>query len=490
MAGWDVQFNNDSFISAGRRNFQFDNLLTEFNSPNSGDNNDITGLGSDTFESALQSGVGRINYNYAEKYFLEVSGRYDGSSIFAPENRYGFFPSVSAGWMISEEEFLNTDALDFLKLRASYGVSGNNRVNGSYFSNIAFGTYYFGLGDIVEPTASEGSIPFRDLKWETTHTTNFGVDFSVSNGIIGGSLDVYNKVTQDILLPSPVPGTVGTGRAGPAINAGNVKNTGFELTLNHSNTLSNGLTYNLSVNGGYNKNEITELTDAFTEFSTSYRVGDPLGSVYGYVSDGILTTQAEVDAYKAEITSGINPGTTMGDIKYVDQNGDGKLNFEDNVLIARTLPQINYGIAFNANWKNFDLQLFFQGTANSKQYRANDLFGNSGWIPPEAKDAWSADNVDGSYPRLLLFAQQTYFQNFYTTSSYWTFNSAYFRLKNLQVGYTLPLDQVEFIDNARLYFTGTNLLTVSDFRDGFDPESNGLGIPPLKTLSLGVNVKF
>ncbi|MDX1326395.1 MAG: TonB-dependent receptor [Arenibacter sp.] len=490
LAGWDLQFNKDSFISASRNNFQFDNLLTEFSSPNSGDNDDITGLSSNTGESALQSGVGRLNYNFDEKYFLELTGRYDGSSVFAPENRYGFFPSVSTGWMISKENFFNSTVLNQLKLRASYGTTGNNRVSGSYFSNISFGTYYFGMGDIVEPTAAEGGVPFRDLKWETTSTANIGLDFTLSSGLLSGSVDYYIKDTRDILLPSPVPGTVGTGRSGPAINAGNVQNRGLELILSHNKTLSNGLSYGVSLNGTYNNNEITELTDAFSKFDTNYRVGDALGTVYGYVADGILSTQVEVDEYKAAITSGISPNTTMGDIRYVDHNDDGVLNFEDNVAIAETIPKITYGVNLNAEWKNFDMQMFFQGTGKAKDYRSNDLFGNSAWIPEEATDAWSPSNTDGSYPRLLLYAQQTYFQNFDTTSSFWTFKSSYLRLKNIQFGYTIPIKENNYVQKARLYFTGTNLLTVSDFRPGFDPESNGLSVPPLKSFALGVNINF
>ena len=490
LAGWDVQFNKDSWINGSRRNFQFDNLLTELSAPNSGDNDDITGLGSNTGESALQSGLGRINYDFDEKYFLELSARYDGSSIFAPETRYGFFPSASAAWIISKEDFFNSNTIDYFKLRASVGQIGNNRVNGSYFSNIAFGSYYFGAGDIVGSTAAEGGTPFRDLKWETTTTTNFGIDFSVNKGIIAGSLDYYIKNTDDILLGSPVPGTVGTYRSGPAINAGSVKNAGIELVLSHDNILSNGLRYGIAFNGTYNKNEITELTDAFSKFSTSYRVGDELGTVYGFEADGLLTSQAEVDIYKAAITSGISGATSMGDIKYIDQNGDGKLDFEDRIAIAETLPKMTYGINLNADWKNFDVQVFFQGTSKSKEHKINDLFGNSSWIPEEAGNAWSATNTDGTYPRLFLFGQQTYNQNFGTTSSYWTFNSSYLRLKNLQLGYTIPIKENNYINKARIYFTGTNLLTWSDFRPGFDPESESLDIPPLKTFSLGVNINF
>ena len=490
LAGWDVQFDKNSFISAGRRAFQSDDLLTEFNAPNSGDNDDISNLSSNTFESALQSAVGRINYNFAEKYLLEISGRYDGSSIFAPETRYGFFPAVSAGWMISEEDFFNSKTFDYLKLRGSYGVSGNNRVSGSYFSTLLFDTYFFGDGSVVGATATEGGIPFRDLKWETTKTTDIGLDFSVGNGVLSGSLDFYRKITDDILLPSPVAGTVGTGRSGPAINAGSVKNTGFELSLTHNNSIGEDFGYSVSLNGTYNKNEILELTESFSEFDTNYRVGDPFGAIYGFEADGILSSQAEVDAYNAEITSGINPNTSPGDIRYKDINGDGRLDFEDNVLIAETLPKVTWGLNLSADWKNFDVQAFLQGVGGNQLRRFNDLFGNFSWIPEEAADAWSPQNPNGTYPRLLLFGQQTYFDNFYTASDYWVFNAAYLRLKNLQIGYTLPLRNDKLFRSVRLFVTGTNLVTISDFRPGFDPESNNFSIPPLKTYALGLNVKF
>ncbi|GGZ13065.1 SusC/RagA family TonB-linked outer membrane protein [Echinicola pacifica] len=490
LGGWDVQFDKYSFLSASRVNFQFDDLLTEFNAPNSGDKEDITGLNSNTTESALQSAVARVNYNYAERYFIELAGRYDGSSVFAPEHRYGFFPAASAGWLISRENFFGFESMDMLKLRASYGVSGNNGVNGSYFSNIVFGTYYFGAGDQVVVTAAEGGIPFRNLKWETTNSANIGIDFSFNSGKFGGSIDVYNKITKDILLPSPVQGTIGTNRIGPAINAGKVKNSGIELSLNHRNTLGNGLHYGITLVGSYNDNEIIELTDAFSEYSTSYRKGDPLGAIYGYESDGILKSEAEAEAYRSSLSSGINPNTSAGDIKYIDHNGDGKLDFEDRVVIAETVPKISYGLTLDGNWKNFDFQAFIQGVGKTQQYSSNDLFGNFAWIPEEAQDAWSPDNQSGTYPRLLLYGQQTYFQNFSTTSDFWSFDGSYLRLKNIQLGYTLPLTKNRFFESLRVYLTGTNVLTASSFRPGFDPESNGLNIPPLKTYTLGLNVKF
>ena len=489
LAGWDVQFNKGSFLSAGRRDFQFNDMLTELNAPNSGDPEDLFSVGSNTSESALQSGFGRINYNFDEKYFVEVAARYDGSSVFAPETRYGFFPAASAGWMISKEDFFSVTDVDFLKLRTSYGLAGNNSVSGSYFSNISFGNYYFGDGSNVAVTAAEGGIPFRGLRWETTTSFNLGVDASYRNGFITGSLDFYNKITDDILLPSPVPGTVGTYRAGPAINAGSVKNSGVEIVLGHNNSFSNGLTYGVNFNMSINNNEILELTDAFSEFSSSYRVGDPLGTIYGYKSGGILRSAEEVAAYQASIDNA-NPNLQPGDLAYVDANGDGTLNFKDVVSLGATIPKFTYGVTLNASWKGFDAQLFLQGIAKTEQYKSTDLFGNYEWIPPEAKDAYSADNTDGEYPRLLLFAQQTYFHNFYTTSSYWTFNGAYMRLKNLQLGYTVPLPNQKYVSGVRVYFTGDNVFTMSDFRPGYDPESNGLTIPPLRSFTLGLNIKF
>lgn len=490
LGGWDVQFNKDSFLTAGRENFQFDDFLTEFDSPNSEDKEDITNLSSNTFENVLQSAVGRIDYNYAGKYLLTLVGRYDGSSIFAPENRYGFFPAISAGWLISKEDFYTSETLNYLKLRASYGVTGNNRVDGSYFSNILFGKYFFGQDERVGVTANEADLPFRDLTWETTKTSNIGIDFNIKNRVLEGSIDVYRKITDDILLPSPVPGTVGTNRNGPAINAGKVQNTGVELSLSHRNSISKDFSYGISVNGSYNKNEILDLTEEFSEYSTDYRVGDPLGAVYGYVADGILSSETELQEYKGSITSGVDPNTSLGDIKYMDVNGDGKLDFKDKVVIAETVPRINWGFRLNAQYKNFDFQAFFQGVAKTKQYRSTDLFGNYSWIPQEATDAWSPENTDGTYPRVLLYGQQTYFRNFDTTSSFWAFNAAYLRLKDIQIGFNLPLGEQRFLEKVRIYVKGTNLLTVSDFRPGFDPESSGLGIPPLKTFSMGLNINF
>lgn len=490
LGGWDLQFNKDSFLTAGRENFQFDDYISEFDSPNSGDKEDITNLSSNTFEKVLQSAVGRIDYNYAGKYLLTLVGRYDGSSIFAPENRYGFFPAVSAGWLISKEDFYTSETLNYLKLRASYGVTGNNRVDGSYFSNILFGTYYFGMGDSVGVTANEAELPFRDLSWETTKTANIGIDFSIKNRLLEASIDVYRKITDDILLPSPVSGTVGTNRVGPAINAGKVQNTGLELTLSHRNTISKDFSYGISGNVSYNKNEILDLTDEFSEFSTDYRVGDPLGAVYGYVADGIISSDAELQAYKNSISSGVDPNTSLGDIKYIDANLDGKLDFKDKMVIAETVPRVNWGLRLNAQYKNFDFQAFFQGVGKTQQYRSTDLFGNYSWIPQEATDAWSSENTNGTYPRVLLYGQQTYFRNFDTTSSFWAFNAAYLRLKDIQIGFNIPIGEQSLLEKVRLYVKGTNVLTVSDFRPGFDPESSGLGIPPLKTFSMGLNINF
>lgn len=489
LGGWDVQFNKSSFLRGGRQEFQFDELLTELDAPNSGDKSDILQLSSNTSERALQSAVARINYSYAGKYLLEMTGRYDGSSNFAPETRYGFFPAISVGWMMSDEGFFNTGFFDYLKLRASYGSSGNNRVQGSYFSPVAFSSYYFGDGDAVALTAAEGGIPFRGLRWEVTTTSNIGIEFSILERILSGEIDIYNKITDDILLESPVQGVVGTNRSGPAINAGKVRNSGIELILTHRRKITEDLSYSITLNGSYNKNKIVELTDAFSEYG-NLRVGDPLGSIYGYINDGILSSAAEAEAYTSSITSGLHPNTSAGDISYRDVNGDGILNFEDQVLIGETIPRITGGLRLQSNWKNFDLQIFFQGVGKAQQYNFTDLFGNYGWIPVEAEDRWSESNTSGTYPRPLLNGQLTYTQNFYTSSDYWVFNAAYLRLKNIQLGYTFPLPENKFVDRVRVYFTSTNPWTASNFRPGFDPEANGLSIPPLKSYILGLNVEF
>lgn len=490
LGGWDVEFDKSSFLSGSRQAFQFNNLLTELSAPNSGDPKDITGLASNTSESVLQSAVGRINYNFMSKYLLEFSARYDGSSNFAPETRYGFFPAVSAGWFLSKEKFFNVNNVDYLKIRGSYGSSGNNRVAGTYYSLMSFGSYYFD-NNTVGITASEGAPAFRNLRWEKTTSLNGGLDFSFYKGLISGSLDIYRKITNDILLPSPVPGTVGTYRNGPPINAGSVKNSGVEIVLNHQNKIGN-VHYNISFNGAYNKSKVLTLTDAFSPYSTSYRVGDELGVIYGYKAGGIFKTPEEAQSYLANtVTQGLSSETTAGDITYKDINGDKTLDFKDVVPIAHTLPKFTYGANLGASWKQFDMQIFVQGVAGVQGYYQNDLFGNYAWIPQEALNSWSQNNPNGNYPRPLLYATKTYFQNFSTSSGFWSYNAAYLRIKNVQLGYNIPFNSNKVFQSARIYLAATNLFTWQHYREGFDPESPTFAaVPTLKTFSVGLNVKF
>lgn len=489
LAGWDLEFYKESNFSAGRQKFQFDKLLTELSSPNSGDKKDITGLSSNTYKSALQSAVGRVNYSFAEKYLVQFSARYDGSSNFAPETRYGFFPAVSLGWLLSKEGFFKLENFDNFKLRASYGTSGNNNVSGSYLSFMSFGTYYFDNSS-VGSTASEGSPSFRNLKWEKTTTFNTGIDFSIYKGLFSGSFDFYNKRTDDILLPSPIAGTVGTNRNGPAINAGSVRNSGIEILLTHERSIRS-FNYNVSFNLSYNKSKIVSLTSAFSPYSTSYRVGDELGVTYGYISQGIFRTNQEASEYLLKVKQGMSAQTSAGDIGYKDINQDGIIDYKDVVPIAKTLPKILYGSNIGLGWKNFDFQLFLQGVAKVQGYYSNDMFGNSSWIPQEALSSWSKDNPNGNYPKPLLYGTKTYFQNFGTTSSFWAFNAAYLRIKKLELGYKVVLPSKNVIQSLRLYLSGTNLFTIDHYRDGFDPESPSFAaIPSLRTYSIGLNVKF
>ena len=490
LGGWDVEFDKSSSLSGARQGLLFNELITELSAPNSGDPNDILDLSSNTIKSVLQSAVGRINYNYQSKYLLEITARYDGSSIFAPETRYGFFPAVSAGWFLSKEKFFNVPNIDYLKIRGSYGTSGNNRVSGTYYSLMTFGSYYFDP-NTVGVTAGEGSPAFRNLKWEKTTSANGGVDFSFYNGLISGSLDIYRKITNDILLPSPVPGTVGTNRNGPPINAGSVRNSGFEFVLNHENHIGN-VHYNISLNGAYNKSKILTLTDAFSPYSTNYRVGDELGVIYGYKSGGIFKTADQAASYLSKtVTQGLSSETTAGDIIYKDLNGDQTLNFKDVIPIAHTLPRFTYAARLGASWKKFDIQIFLQGVAGVQGYYRNDLFGNYAWIPQEALNSLTQSNPNGNYPRPLLYGTKTYYQNFYTNSDFWSYNAAYLRVKNVQLGYNIPFNSKKILQSARLYLAATNLFTVQHYREGFDPESPTFAtVPTLKTFSVGLNVNF
>ncbi|OHX64152.1 SusC/RagA family TonB-linked outer membrane protein [Flammeovirga pacifica] len=439
----------------------------------------------------LQSYFGRLNYNFDGKYLLEGNLRADVSSRFKPGNRTGIFPSVSAGWRLAEESFFKDNVSEnFIadaKIRASYGQLGNQAVfddNYPWMPRIANADYPF--YNEMNVGKAQTTMVVDDISWETTHTYNLGVDLDFFQGKLGASFDVFKKVTDDILLRLPVSST--SGLTAPVRNAGQLENQGWEIDLRYNNETKGGLRYSIGANVSSFQNTITDLKGAYSEFAPDFREGDAIGTIYGYKNLGIYTDQKQVDLDNAArngdkdaIASG-GIGQTrdvrLGDIRYADVNGDGQVNFEDMVNIGNTLAKLTYGINVDLGYKSWDFSMFWQGAGNIDGYAANLRYAGNGEvnIREEARDTYNEiSNPTGTFPRISVNGNTQNEQ----VSDYWVQSAAYLRLKNIQVGYTLPAGATKAInvEKMRFYVSGQNVLTFTNFDSGLDPEM----VAPMQT---------
>lgn len=481
--GFQQEDQINKWISARREVFP----LPEYQQINSGNRaNELTG-GSAT-QWALRSLFGRVTYNYRERYLFEANVRRDGSSRFAKGNHFGVFPSFSAGWRISEEAFMkNVTMVDQLKLRASWGQLGNQNIGlYPYASFMVLGgadqDYVFNNAN--SPGAALNSMANPDIRWETSESTDVGLEFNLF-GKLDVSLDYYYRLTKDILLPLNIPLTLGLGA--PYQNAGTVENKGFDFMMNYRNRVGE-FNYGVMVNLSDVKNNILDMKGIENTGRTVNREGSPIGSFFGYVAEGLFQSQEEVDNHATQFGD-IGPG----DIKYKDLNNDGVINDRDQTVIGSPIPRYTFGARFNADYKGFDFSLFLQGVGKADGY----LFGQGimpfyegGTVQEQHKDRWTPDNPNAYYPRLAW--NQT---NNVQTSSFWMKNAAYMRLQNLQIGYTFPKTMTESIkiQNLRIYVSGRNLLTFDNFYEGYDPEapvSNGGWYPQMTSYTVGLNVNF
>jgi TonB-linked SusC/RagA family outer membrane protein len=447
----------------------------------------------DGFESAwgLRSYFGRLNYNYSEKYFVEVNARYDGSSRFTGDNRYSFFPSFSGAWRISKEKFWGdlSNIADELKIRGSWGKTGNQSVGlYSYLETLAARDYSFG-GTPVQGLY-QATLANKDLTWETTIQSNIGVDASFLNGKFGITFDYYKKMTEGILLSLPIPLTLGLNA--PPQNAGNVENKGWELAISHKSAIRDfhyGIVFNISDV----RNKITNLAGTGPYINDDYWVttiqkeGIPINSFLGYKTLGMFQSQEEADNYPT-----LFPGTKPGDLKYMDVNGDGVLNSSDMIPIGSNIPHFTYGLNMNFDYKNFDLNLFLQGVGKS-QAMIGEWAGNVPWqsfVMDFQNDYWTPEHTNAKYPRPEAFADKNW-----VNADFWIVNSAYLKLKNIQLGYTLPssLTQRAKIQRLRFYIAASNVFTISKVNKwGFDPEFNTSlrSYPQLGLRTIGLNLTF
>ncbi|BDD01184.1 TonB-dependent receptor [Persicobacter psychrovividus] len=430
------------------------------------------------FDWALQSVFGRVNYAYDGKYLFEANLRSDISSRFAPENRVGYFPSVSLGWRVSEEPFFKNNvpssAISDLKLRASIGTLGNQNVTGYYPYIPLIGGADYPFNNELALGKAQLAMTIPDITWETTTTYNAGMDIDFFDGKLGASLDVFRKVTDDILLQLPVSATAGMNN--PFINAGQLVNNGWELDLRYNNQTDNGFKYGIGANVSQFKNELTELAGAYSEYSDKFRQGDAIGTIYGYRNAGLYRDQAEVDRDNAKRANHeLNNGgvgqlndVKLGDLKFEDINGDGIINYKDQVDIGNTLPKVTFGFNFDASYKNWDFSMFWQGVTDIEGYVGLSVYPGDG--KTSLRDFMSdmyhpTANPNGAYPRMSVNGNS---QN-KNINDFWVQDASYLRLKNLQIGYSIPMKKYG-VSKARVYVSGQNLLTFTKFDKGFDPE--------------------
>jgi len=468
-------------------------------------------------EYSLVSYFGRINYSYDDKYLIQASVRRDGSSKFGKNNRYGVFPSFALGWKITDEKFMeNQNILDFLKLRMSWGQAGNDSALG-YYDYVALisqgksqndGGYVFGnpqtssLGSIARDLQND------DLQWETNISSNYGLDFALLNNKLSGAMNYYKSSTEDLLITKVVSPSAGINS--PVVNVGAFENKGFEFELGYKNN-DNEFHYSAFTTFTTINSEVTKLSSedqvlygvglkyGSDHFVNQTKVGYEPGAFFLPTADGIFQNQAEIDAHSLNGEL-IQPEAAPGDIRFVDQNNDGLINNDDASYQGTAIPKYEYSISFNSDYKGFDFNIFFQGVGGNKIYNGNDfemLGMDSGRnFKTETLNAWTPSNTNTDIPRAILGDPN---QNTRASTRFLE-NGGYFRVKTIQLGYSLDNTILESIQmsKCRVYLTGQNLFTFTNY-SGLDPEVGGSilsrGIdrslyPKYKSFILGVQLQF
>ena len=507
LLGWHTEKYNYKYQKAVRKKFP-NNELTDMNA---GDASTQSNEGY-TAELAMISWFARINYDFAGKYLLEANIRADASSRFAEGHRWGYFPSFSGAWRISEEAFMESAKdswLSGLKIRASWGQLGNQDAlsgsNNDYYP--ALNTYNldskYAFGGSLNSGYYQRKYRLETISWEKASTWGVGVDFTLFNKL-NGSLDYYNRKTTGIIMDVTVPKEFALDAYKD--NVGSMRNSGIEINLSY-NTKIGQVDFGLAGNFSYNKNEILDLgggdpnkyLDATNGYSQRNKVGEAMNSYYIYRADGFFNSQEEADAYTAKYGNPFGKTFKAGDLRYVDTNKDGKLTADDREYCGSSDPKIIYGFNINAGWKGIDLSLMFNGAAGVKRlFDGYEVYGNfSGDAAHPAtiwRDAWTPDNHDASMPR-IFYDTNSASSSRSVQSDFWLQDTSYLRLKNLQLGYTLPKGWLNSVgvENIRIYYSVENLLTFDKMKINIDPESTSQRLssyPLLRTHAFGVNVTF
>ena len=504
LLGYSAQRNSGETQGGTKEGIPVDNLKDaslQFPVPRA--NSDFYG---GEYLNTLNSVFGRLTYDYDQKYLFNGIIRRDGSSRFGPNNKYGYFPSASIGWVASRESFFpQNDVVNLLKFRASYGVTGNDNIGDfRYLSTVSGGRNYTlgnsaGLTNGVSPDALSNP----DLKWEETSSTDIGIDATLFNKL-SITADWYTKKTTGMLLDVAVPLYVGNN--GPVGNIADLTNEGIELELGYSDNIGE-FSYKISANGALLKNRIGYLGDDKEYLGgqtitpaglevTRTGVGHAIGSFYGFRSDGLFQNQQQINDYKNADGNPIQPEARPGDIKFRDLNGDGLINDSDREFIGDPTPKFTYGMTFSAAYKGFDVLVFGQGSAGNQIFNGLRRFDlPSSNYTTDILNRWTGEGTSNTTPRLAMEDNN---KNYSRVSSLFLESGSYFRIKTVQLGYSLPNNVVKKagLSKLRLYVMANNLFTFTEY-GGYDPEIGGgsFGIdrgfyPQARTLFLGLNVGF
>ena len=464
-------------------------------------NERVEGSGKD---HKLASVFGRVNYNYDEKYLLEAVLRRDGSSNFGDKHKYAIFPSVSVGWTITREKFMENRPswIDLIKVRASWGQNGNESIGAFGYTSMMSMKYNAVTGGLVHTGAKPSGYVNSDLKWETSEQTDLGLDFRFLKNSLTFSIDYFNKKTKDMLMDVSLPEY--TGYSTMRTNIGTVKNEGIEMEASYR-FRAGKVNVDLGANASYVKNKVVVLGSARKALDilggglggevTMMESGMPYGYFYGYKTNGIFQNKAEIDAYVNEKGEKIQPNAVPGDVRYVDLDGNGKISGDDRTMIGDPNPDWTYGFSLGLDWNNFDLHAFFQGAAGNQIYkfyrRANITYANwdRSWL-----NRWHGEGTSNKLPRL---DEGDPHHNTTWVSDLFVEDGSYLRMKVLQLGYQLPqrLTEKAFIKKLRLFVQAENLFTITGYT-GYDPEvgtRNGFDggtYPQARTFTFGANVVF
>ncbi|GAC1591527.1 MAG: TonB-dependent receptor [Ginsengibacter sp.] len=500
LLGYSEINNRQNSLTAYRQNF----YNNDIRSIGQGANDGTQSNGGYNSEFGLRSFFGRINYSYNDKYFAEANARYDGSSRFTGKNQYSFFPSFSAGWRLSEENFWKSikGTVNELKLRGSWGKTGNQSVGlYSYYESLVPSTYTFG-GQAVTGYAPN-TLSNNDITWETTKQTDIGLDATIFNNL-GITLDYYYKRTDGILLTLPIPLAIGLNA--PPQNAGVVDNKGLEVGISYKNSIGKKFRYTLAGNFAVNNNKVIDLggTGPYITYQIdpSYsgqnngldprfitKVGLPINAFWGYKTDGIFKTQEQINNYPTYVAN-----TKPGDTKFVDLNGDGVINSNDYTMIGTSFPKYTYGLNTSFGYADFQLNLFFQGAAKVNTSLTGpmaEMGDNEGFTHAIYVDYWTPDKPNARFPRPIKGDLHNRI-----TSDQLILNASYIRLKNIQLVYTIPeaIAKKIFAERASFYVSMTNLFTISPLNEwNVDPETPPIRLhnyPQTALTTFGLNIQF